>query len=195
MGLAEEYLAVLEANMDKVVQEEWDNLEAAAAAVATAILDGHTAYEHLGAHLMPREAAQDRVGRPDIFTPLDADQADRLEPGDVLVMTHQYGVIEADVQMAILARERGATVIVMAPRSDPKRIARWHPSGTAVADHADILIDTHIPYGDAAIRHPAGGPGACPTSGVAQAALYWALTCGVAERLAAAGEGPRPGES
>lgn len=136
---------------------------------------------------MPREA--DRAGQPELFTPLSPAEADHLEPGDVLVMTHQYGVLEPAVELAIAAKARGATLIVISPRSDPKRILRRHPSGTAVFEHADILIDTHIPYGDAAIQDPAGGPGACPTSGIIQAALHWALICGVAERLAERGGG------
>jgi uncharacterized phosphosugar-binding protein len=193
-GLASEYLRVLEEELDRVVAEGWSALERAGDVVAKAIREGNTAYEHLGGHLMPYEAGLDRIGRPSIFTPLSADQAERLQPGDVLVMTHQYGVIEADVQMAIVAKQRGATVIAMAPRP-PKTIVRWHPSGTAVADHADILIDTHIPFGDAALAAPEPVPGSCPTSGVVQAALYWALTCGVAERLARAQRQRRRDES
>lgn len=185
---AEEFLDVLETELDAIVGEEWEQLVAAADAATRAILAGHVVYEHLGRHLMPQEAAADRTGRPDVFVPMAAEEAEKLQPGDVLMMTHQYGVIEADVQMAIVAEQRGATVIAMAPRDAPDGIVRWHPSGTTVAEHADIVIDTRIPFGDAAIAAPAGGPGACPTSGVVQAALYWAFTCGVAERLAAAGK-------
>ncbi len=181
-ALAREYLTALEDNLSWVMRKEWGRLAAAADLAAQTILDGHTVYIHLGGHLMPHEAQ--RADQPRLFVPLTPGEADRLQPDDVLVMTHQYGVLEPAVELAIAAKKRGATLIVISPRSDPRRIIRRHPSGTAVFDHADILIDTHIPYGDAAIQAPAGGPGACPTSGVIQAALHWALTCGVAERLA-----------
>jgi hypothetical protein len=190
MSLADDYLKALEANLDVVVRREWAQLVAAADAIARAILDGHAACEALGGHLMPVEAAADRRGRPRIFTPLDWDEADRLKPGDVLITSNQYGVLKEYVDLAISAKARGATVIAMAPRSDPAQIVRSHPSGTAVVDHAAIVIDTHVPVGDVALAAPAGGPGSCPTSATVQAVLYWALTCGVAERRAAAGKPP-----
>lgn len=190
MGLAGDYLKALEANLDAVVRREWAQLMAAADAIAGAILGGHTAYEALAGHLMPIEAAPDRRGRPRIFTPLDWDEADRLKLGDVLITSNQYGALREYVELAIAAKARGARVIAMAPRSDPAQIVRSHPSSTAAVDHAAIVIDTHLPVGDVAIAAPAGGPGSCPTSGTVQAMLYWALTCGVAERLAAAGKPP-----
>jgi len=186
MSYASDYLNTVEKNVGAVVHAEWKHLTAAADAIAEALLERHGAYEYMAGHLMPGETADDRFGKPSILTALDPEQLDQLRPGDVVVMSHQYGVVERYVDVAIGAKERGARLIVMAPRSDPEKIIRSHPSGTSVTDHADIVIDTHIPEGDVAVDAPEGGPGSCPTSGVIQAMLYWALTCGVAERLVAA---------
>jgi uncharacterized phosphosugar-binding protein len=102
----------------------------------------------------------------------------------VLITSNQYGVFKEYVQVPLDAQARGATVVAMCPRSDPNRTLRTHPSGKAVFELADVLIETHLPYGDAALPdEPKGGPGACPTSGTIQTALYWALTCGIVERL------------
>ncbi|MFQ6099052.1 MAG: hypothetical protein ACE5O2_15080 [Armatimonadota bacterium] len=190
MGLANEYLAALERNVSTVVRQEWTPLQAAADLICRARLRGRTVYEALGGHLMPGEADENRRGRPRIFTRIGWKEAGRLRDGDVVLMSNQYGVLERYVEFAITAKARGATLIAMAPRSDPKQIVRSHRSGTSVTDHADIVIDTHVPVGDVAVSAPAGGPGSCPTSGVIQAMLYWALTCGVAQRLAAAGRPP-----
>ena len=187
MGEAEEYLQALRKNLATVVRDEGDHLRAAADLLAAALAEGRSVYEFLGGHMTPGEAVPSRRGRPELFVPLAGSEADRLRPGDVLVMHNQYGVLAEYVDLALTAKERGTTLIAITGRADPDAIVRSHPSGTSVADHADLVIDTHLPVGDAAIAAPAGGPGACPTSATIQAALYWALTCGVVERLAAAG--------
>ena len=181
MGLAEEYLTTLDANIDTVVREELDHLNAAADLIVEAMRAGRKAYEYLAGHLMPYEAAVGRRGRPDLFLPLKDNETDRLEAGDVLVMTHQYGVLEGYINVAEAAKERGARIIAIAPRSDPEKILRTHPTKTWVGDYAEIVIDTHIPEGDVGITAPAGGPGSCPTSGVVQALVHWMLVCVVAE--------------
>jgi len=182
--LAGEYLDVLERNLTMVVCQEWAHLEAGADVIARAIREGHKVYEYGAGHMIPGETAPGRRGRPDLFLPIKSNETSRLQPGDVLISSNQYGVWSEYVQVVIDAKERGALVVATAPRSDPKTIVRTHPSGTSVADHADVLIETHIPYGDAALDAPKGGPGSCPTSGTVQTVLYWALTCGVEERIA-----------
>jgi len=183
MGLAEEYLDALDENLDTVVEREWAHMERAAGLIATAITGGHVAYEYLAGHLMPGEAGPGRKGRLDILETLPKDTA-TVQPGDVVLMTHQYGVLERYVQVALDVKARGATIIGVAPRSDPEAIVRTHPTGKSIADLADVVIDTHIPEGDVALQAPKGSPGSCPTSGVVQAFVHWALVCGVAERLA-----------
>ena len=181
--LAGEYLGVLRHNVETVRQEEWPHLTAAADAIAQAIHQGHKVYQYTAGHMLPAETLPPRRGRPDLLIPVAPGEVSRLQLGDVLVTSNQYGVLAEYVQVAIDAKARGATLISMAPLSDPQKTIRSHPSGTSVPDHADILIQTHIPYGDASLPEPPGGPGGCPTSGTVQAVLYWALTCGVAERL------------
>jgi uncharacterized phosphosugar-binding protein len=184
MGLAGDYLTALDANIGAVIANETPKLRAAASLIADALRVGHHAYTHLAGHLMPYEAAVDRRGRSDLLPPLAESETDRLEPGDVLVMTHQYGVLAGYVDVAIAAKERGARIIAIAPPSDPAKISRTHPTQTWVGDYAEIVIDTHIPEGDVALAAPADGPGSCPTSGVIQALLHWMLVCAVAERRA-----------
>jgi len=116
MSLAQEYLAVLDENIDAVLEHEARQLEAAADLIATALREGHKAYEYLAGHLMPYEAAVGRRGRPDILLPLQDGETDRLQAGDVLVMTHQYGVLEQYLNTAIAAKERGARIIAIAPQ-------------------------------------------------------------------------------
>jgi len=183
MGYAEAYLDAVRANLEKVAQREAERLRQAAARIAGAIAAGHRAFEFLQGHFLPIEAARGHEDRPLAFTPITLPDAAHLRPGDVLVMSHQYGVLPECVDMAFAARRHGAYIVAMCPPSDPAVIVRSHPSGKSVPDLADLVISTHIPAGDVALQVPAGGPGACPTSGTIQAAMYWALVCAVAERL------------
>jgi uncharacterized phosphosugar-binding protein len=187
MGCAAEFLRVIEANLAAAVDGEWANLVAAADLIADAIAAGHRVYQSPEGHLMPAEAAPGRPGRPTLFSALPAEGVQVMKPGDVFVLTHQYGVLESYVEPVIEAKARGAIVVALSPRSDPAHILRTHPTGTCVADHADIVVDTHIAEGDFAIHAPADGPGACPPSAIIQATLWWALVAGVCERLAARG--------
>jgi uncharacterized phosphosugar-binding protein len=189
MGCAADFLQAIEANLDTVVDREWGNLTRAADFIADAIAAGHRAYQSPEGHLMPAEAAPGRPGRPDVLLPLPAEGVEALEPGDVFVLTHQYGVLEGYVEAVIRAKARGAAVVALSPRSDPAHILRTHPSGTCVADHADIVVDTHIREGDIAVDAPTGGPGSCPPSAIVQSALWWTLVVGVSERLAQRGLG------
>jgi uncharacterized phosphosugar-binding protein len=184
MGLAADYLTALEANIEAVARQERDGLRAAADMIVEAQRGGRKAYEYLAGHLMPIEAAVGRRGRPEVLLSLKDGETDRLEPGDVLVMTHQYGVHESYVNVAIAAKARGARIIAIAPPSDPARIVRSHPTGTWVGDYAERVISTHIPEGDVALTAPEGGPGSCPTSGAIQALMHWMLVCELAERHA-----------
>lgn len=183
MGYAEDYLDAVRANLEKVARHEAERLRQAAECIAGAIAAGHRAYEFLQGHFLPLEAARGRRDRPAVFTPITLPEAAKMRPGDVLAMSHQYGVLPECVDMAFAARRQGAYIVAMCPPSDPTVIVRSHPSGKSVPDLAHLVISTHIPVGDVALRVPAGGPGACPTSATIQAAMYWALTDAVADRL------------
>ncbi|MGQ9731943.1 MAG: hypothetical protein ACUVX8_11820 [Candidatus Zipacnadales bacterium] len=185
MGYAADFLTALKRNIEAVIAQEWPNIVAAVDWIARALVEGHTTYEYLAGHLMPKEAAIGRRGRPDIFQPLNESTIDVLRTGDVVLMTHQYGVLEKYVEIAIKVKERGAKIIAVASRSDPAKIIRTHPTGTSVGFHADVMIDTHIPEGDVAIDAPSGSPGSCPTSAVIQALIHWVLVAGIAESLGA----------
>jgi len=185
MGYAEDYLDAVLANLQQVIRRETSRLHEAAKLIAKALAEGHQAYEFLQGHFLPTEAAQGHAERPAVFAPIRLADAAVMRLGDVLVMSHQYGVLPECVDMAFAAKRQGAYVVAMCPPSDPEVIVRSHPSGKSVPDLADLVISTHIPEGDVALQIPAGGPGACPTSGSMQAAMYWALTYAVAERLRA----------
>lgn len=76
-----------------------------------------------------------------------------LGPGDVLIITSAYGVNAASVDAAIDGKKMGATVIAITSGDFAGDVALQqaarHPSGQHLADVADLMVDTHVPVGDA----------------------------------------------
>jgi uncharacterized phosphosugar-binding protein len=64
-----------------------------------------------------------------------------------------------------------------------------HPSGSKLADHADVLLDNGAPYGDAVLDLPSGGK-VCAVSSITAALLAQLLAAEIIRRLIAAGETP-----
>ncbi|MFI6587577.1 sugar isomerase domain-containing protein [Embleya sp. NPDC050493] len=113
-----------------------------------------------------------------------------LREGDVLVVISLSGRNGLPVEMARRARERGALVVgvtsVVASEAESPR----HPSGTRVLDNCDVVLDTAIPPGDAALEADGVPQRIGPTSGVVCSAVLQALMVGVIGHLVSRGIEP-----
>ncbi len=81
-----------------------------------------------------------------------------VRAGDVLIIIHVNGINAVTIDTALEARRRGATVIAVTSREfaqgvPPETPAR-HPSKQNLHDLADIVIDCHVPVGDAVLEIP-----------------------------------------
>ncbi|MYW05755.1 SIS domain-containing protein [Streptomyces sp. SID3343] len=113
-----------------------------------------------------------------------------LRAGDVLVVISLSGRNGLPVEMARQARERGAFVVgvtsVPASRAEPPR----HSSGTRVLDNCDVVVDTAIAVGDAALEVEGVPQRVGPTSGVVCSAVMQTLMVGVIGHLVSRGVEP-----
>ncbi len=77
-----------------------------------------------------------------------------IRPGEVVIVISNSGVNPVPIEVAEVARERGARTISITSvehyRADPSRVA----SGKHLGDVTDLTIDTHVPHGDALIAIP-----------------------------------------
>lgn len=78
--------------------------------------------------------------------------------GDALIVINVNGVNAVTIDAALEGRRRGATVIAVTSREfaeavPPETPAR-HPSRQNLCDLADIVIDCHVPVGDAILEIP-----------------------------------------
>ncbi|WP_024875327.1 SIS domain-containing protein [Saccharomonospora piscinae] len=94
-----------------------------------------------------------------------------LRPGDVVVVFSTSGRNPYPVEIARTALERGVDVIAVT--SVAASAAATDRSGTRLADHATLVLDTAVPPGD--VVHPAGAPRTSAVSTIAGAYLWSAL--------------------
>ncbi|WP_253875318.1 SIS domain-containing protein [Actinomadura rupiterrae] len=106
--------------------------------------------------------------------------ASPVQEGDVLIVVSVSGRNALPVELASLAAARGLVVVAVTSRA----------YGTRLAEVAHIVLDNHVPIGDAILTDPSVSEPFCATSGVVVTALLQALTAAVIERLAARGLAP-----
>ncbi len=75
-----------------------------------------------------------------------------IERDDVLMVASTSGVNAVPVEMAAEASKLGARVIGITSIGASKATPLRNGSGKRLFELVDIVIDTHVPYGDAAIR-------------------------------------------
>jgi uncharacterized phosphosugar-binding protein len=184
MGMILDFHNYVLDQLSKILELEKVNIEAAALAVADAIANerdfltfgsGHSelvAKEAMwrAGGLAPALAIQDHTGG-------DAERIEGvakliaghyiLREGSVLVVVSNSGINAVPVEMAMLGRQAGMTVVAITSKAHSEDVPARHSSGKKLYEVAAIVIDTHTPRGDNAILMPASGLRAGATSTLA----------------------------
>ncbi|MCK1796709.1 SIS domain-containing protein [Streptomyces sp. XM4193] len=119
-------------------------------------------------------------------TVLDASPA---REGDLLVIISLSGRNALPVEMAQHARARGLRVIGVTSRAYADTGSRHH-SGTFMSDHCDLVLDCHVPVGDATLTAPGIPAPFAPASTIVFSALLQATVASAAAELARRGTPP-----
>mgnify|MGYP000892608745 CR=1 FL=1 len=72
-----------------------------------------------------------------------------LRPEDVVVLSSHSSIVPTVVEVAIAAKERGASLIVITSLEGAQKQQAIHPSGKKAYEMADVVIDTCFPYSEA----------------------------------------------
>ncbi|MFN0192581.1 MAG: sugar isomerase domain-containing protein [Aestuariivirga sp.] len=107
--------------------------------------------------------------------------------GSVVVVVSNSGRNAYPIEMALEAKARGAKVIAITSRAMARSVPSRHPSGKLLADFADVVIDNHVPVGDAVLELPRSGKQMGPTSTIAGAFIINAMLAEAVERAKEAG--------
>ena len=173
-----DYFDLVRELLDEVQRSEQDSMERAATLIADTIARGRVLHYFAAghSHMLGEEmfyragglAPVNAIMEPSLMVSNGASKSSKLEclhglakvvleesgieRGDVLMVASTSGVNAVPVEMAAEASKLGACVIGITSISASKATPLRNGSGRRLFELVDIVIDTHVPYGDAAIQ-------------------------------------------
>jgi uncharacterized phosphosugar-binding protein len=203
----EEYYSFVIDRLQRVLRESGPAIRQAAAAVADAIQDDKEVMLFGSGH--SALIAQDAAGRAGGLVPVLAledvanGDAERLEgmaevilaryaprAGSVMVVISNSGINPVPIEMAMLCKQAGLTVIAITALAHSKAVESRHSSRRKLYELADIVIDTHGVRGDAALDLPGGEFKSGATSTLIGVSIVQAINVQAAALLAERGIDP-----
>jgi uncharacterized phosphosugar-binding protein len=130
-----------------------------------------------------------QVERLQGYTPIILDRYD-IKLGDVMLVASNSGRNAGPIEAALYAHERGIPVIALTSAESYKDLDVRHPLGKHLAELADVVIDTCVPEGDAAVSLPGVKERICPVSTIIGATLVEAFVYEIVQEIIARGQKP-----
>lgn len=113
-----------------------------------------------------------------------------LQRGDTLLIHSVSGRNAITIDVALAARERGVSVVAITSLAAAAQVISRHSSGELLANLADITLDNHCDYGDAAISLPGMAQKVAPLSTIMGATLANSLVLRLCEMMLERGQIP-----
>jgi len=110
-----------------------------------------------------------------------------IRPGEVLVVLSTSGRNPVPVEVALAGKGKGAIVVVVTSRAYSASQPPRHSSGRRLMDCGDIVIDNHVPPGDATLSLPGLDQPFAPASTVLGAAILNGVLARAVEIMGEAG--------
>lgn len=206
---AEEYIAEIKKLIERVENTQMDNIRHAAELVADAVMRDRLIYV-FGAghsHLLANEVFARAGGLVNMQAMLDPGLgfmagAERqggferlpgyarivigdydIRPNDVVIVISNSGRNPAPVQMALEAKQRGATVIALTSLRHSTSVSSADPSGKRLFEIADLVLDNGCPPGDALVKLEGLPPPVGASTGVIGALILHAIVVQAVKNL------------
>ena len=175
---AERYLQAALTILQQIVRDESRAIDAAAELILNSLAEGGTLHVFGSghAHLFAEELAYRAGGLAPVNPLVDygytlmggsASRSTRLErlegyaivqmqnydlrTGEVLLAVSQSGINAGPVEAALFAKERDLHVVAVTSLAHSGNLPSRHSSGKRLFEIADVVIDTHVPMGDALV--------------------------------------------
>ena len=117
-----------------------------------------------------------------------------FEPGEPIIIVNPYGINCATIDAAMWAREKGLFIIAVTSPSFSKRVpaesTSRHPSRQNLCDLADVVLDLHLPTGDAMVRIDGFEHTCAPVSTVSLSVILSMLNAQAVRLLVESGHTP-----
>jgi len=204
----ERYLAELDRLLHELWEGEGEAIAKAAELIAGCIAAGGVVHVFGSGHShMMAEEVYHRAGGlmavsalldPNLtaFGTLNAGQVERTEgyapvllgsydvrPGEVLIVVSNSGINPVPIELALEAGRRGAATIAVTSAAAYRGAASRHSSGRKLAEVVDLVVDSHVPVGDALLPLDGTEARVGAASTALGAALMNAIMVEAADRL------------
>ncbi|MEU6712161.1 SIS domain-containing protein [Nonomuraea sp. NPDC046802] len=113
-----------------------------------------------------------------------------LRPSDAAIVFSVSGLNAVPIEMAMGLRKAGLSVVAVTSVNETMAVEPGHPSGTRLADHADVVIDLCTPVGDALCQVEGLAEPVGPGSTLAAVSVVNEIKVRTAELLVAGGWRP-----
>jgi uncharacterized phosphosugar-binding protein len=117
-----------------------------------------------------------------------------VKKGDLLILINVNGINAVTIETALECRSRGVTVIAVTSREFAEgaapNIPARHPSNQNLCDLADVVIDAHVPPGDAVVKIDGFDRLVASVSTVINTYILQSLVAEVVDRIVKAGKTP-----
>lgn len=106
-----------------------------------------------------------------------------IKEGDVVIIHSVSGRNPVAIEIAMVAKEKGAKVIAITNLSYSKSVTSRHPSKKKLYEFADIILDNHGDVGDACVAIDGLEQKVSPTSTVIGAMMLNSIVAALAQEL------------
>jgi uncharacterized phosphosugar-binding protein len=177
--------------LQTIVRDQQEPIDAAALAIADALGSGHRVWIAETSHGLHDEVTFRAGGLMAVHRLSDPVG---IEAGDVVIVPTNAGTTQMTVDLALIAKQRGATTVALTQvgyETDP-RLTPEHSSGNRLSEVADIVVDLGGRYGDTELDFTAGDRSfsAIPGSGIAGMLAMWMIFAEATELLCERGTPP-----
>jgi uncharacterized phosphosugar-binding protein len=129
------------------------------------------------------------VERTEGYAPVILDSYD-VRRGEVVVIVSNSGINPVPIELAMGARERGASTIALTSAERYADAASRHSSGKKLVDMVVLVVDSRVPVGDGILELDGLDAAVGASSTVLGAALINAIVAQVAETMLQGGHEP-----
>ena len=102
---------------------------------------------------------------------------------DCLVIVSNSGRNAYGVELAQIATSAGCRTVALTSIQHSSSVKSRHPSGKRLFELCDIVIDSHVPLGDASMTYPEFNEHFGPLSTISTVAIFNAVICRTIEKL------------
>ena len=207
---AKTYLHEIVSMIERIYKEEETALNEAAGLLADAITDGNRIFAFGCSHSsLPVQDLVYRAGGLMLINPIYGPGIDSLDvhpptlgsdieklsgyakllldnspikENDVLIIVSVSGRNAVPIEMAMIAKERGITVIGLTSQAYTSAVQSRHASGKKMYVFADVVLDNKVDKGDAVLYDERMPQKFVPASGVTSTAMLHALVAATIEK-------------